>query len=387
MSIALLTEFKFLAALALVVWAYAGYPVFLVLLARLRSQRIAAAPIEPSVTMVIAAYNEERHIGSKLENMLALDWPREKLQLIVASDCSTDRTHDLVRGFADRGVELVILPTRGGKTAAQNLAVQSARGEVIVFTDATTEFLPGTLRELLQPMADPRVGCVGAELDYESAQGTEVGKGAGAYWRYEKWIKSLEGRVGSLIGVSGCLYAVRRALYRPIDADLISDFVIASDVFEQGYLTVYGRGAVSREATNEDDGREFDMRVRVAVRSINALVRRRRMLNPFRFGLFSFQLLCHKVLRYAVPELLLVAGVTHVALVAMQVRPALYGPLLGAHLAVYALAALGWLSLRRGWRLPGIHIPFYFMTVNAAALWAFVLYLRGERKVTWNTVR
>jgi glycosyltransferase involved in cell wall biosynthesis len=369
-------------------WTYLGYPLLLVALARVRTRPLETGTLEPTVSVVISAYNEEKAIRRKLENTLALDYPADKLEVIVASDCSTDRTHDIVRELAPRGVRLVVLPERGGKTAAQNLAAAEAKGEILIFTDATTEFNRDTVRGLVAGFADPRVGCVGAELEYVSEGGSAVGKGGGLYWRYEKRVKELEARVSTLIGVSGCLYAVRASAYRPIDPDLISDFVIAGDVFQRGFITVYGGGTVSSEKTHEETGKEFEMRVRVIVRTINALVRRARMLNPLRYGFFSFQLWSHKVLRYLVPELLLglFASSLYLALSDVPAAP-LYRGFVIAQLALYLCAAVGWLRQRLGLRLPLVHVPFYFVVVNLAALWALVLYLRGERKVTWTTVR
>ncbi len=378
----------FWGSLGAIGWSYAGYPALLALMARTRPHEMASGDIEPTISLVIAAFNEEKNIRRKIENSLALDYPADKLQILVASDCSDDGTDDIVREYADRGVVLVRLEERGGKTAGQNAAVERAAGDVVVFTDATTEFTPGTLRDLIQGFADERVGCIGAELSYVSNEGTEVGRGAGAYWRYEKAVKALESRVHSLVGVSGCLYAVRRKAYRPLPPDLISDFVIASEMIDQGYVTVYGRGAVSREETNEDTEREFRMRTRVIIRSINALVRNAHMLDPTRYGFFSVQLFSHKVLRYAVPELLLVALGAN-AVLAAQRGPArtLYRAMLAGQLAAYGGAALGWASQERGWKLPLVHIPFYFTHANAAALWAAVQYLSGERMVTWKPIR
>lgn len=374
-------------SLGLILWSYAGYPLSMWLLATLRPRPDRRDRVQPSITLVIAAYNEEKNIRAKLENSLALRYPGDQLQIIVASDCSTDATHEIVRSFADRGVELVVLPERGGKTAGQNLAAAHARNDILVFTDATTEFAPDTLRDLVQPFADPEIGCVGAELEYVSEGRSEVGKGAGAYWRYERWLKGLEARGHSLIGVSGCLYAVRRALYRPIDPGLISDFVIAGDVYERGYRTTYARGAVSREVTHESTEREFRMRTRIIIRSWNALVRRAHLLNPLRFGWFAYQLICHKLLRYLVPHLLVIALLAHIARVALAPCSIAYNALLGAHLGVYLLAWLGWCSQTFHLRLPLVHVPFYFVHANAAAGWAFVKYVQGERMVTWNPVR
>ncbi|HVU51648.1 MAG TPA: glycosyltransferase family 2 protein [Polyangia bacterium] len=371
-----------------VLWTYAGYPALLVALARFRARDVVREAIEPKVTVIISAYNEEKDIRRKLENTLALDYPPEKLEIVVASDCSTDRTHDIVRELEPRGVRLAVLPERSGKTAAQNLAASMATGEVLVFTDATTQLSPDTVRGLVQGFADPRVGCVGAELAYVSERRSAVGKGGGAYWRYEKKVKELEARVLSLVGVSGCLYAVRAAAYRPIEPELISDFVVAGDVYSRGYITVYGRGTVSQERTHETASKEFDMRVRVIIRTINALVRRGRLLNPLRYRFFAFQIFSHKVLRYLVPQLLLAALLVGLEL-ARSASPyaPLYRALTVGQLVIYGAAALGWLSLKLRLRIPLVHIPFYFVIANVAALWAFVRYLRGDRKVTWNTVR
>ena len=394
MKVTLIVAVTFWVSLAGVFWTYAGYPLLLLALARLRPRprgerpSSQSAPFEPTVTVIISAYNEEKAIGQKVKRTLALDYPTAKLEIIVASDHSTDRTHDIVRDLAPRGVRLVVLPERGGKTAAQNLAAASAGGEVLIFTDATTELDPGSVRQLVAALADPRVGCVGAELEYVSEEGSAVGKGGGLYWRYEKWVKQLEAAVSTLIGVSGCLYAVRASAYRSIEPDLISDFVIAGDVFQRGFITVYGGGAVSSEKTHEETGEELEMRVRVIIRTINALIRRARMLNPLRYGFFSFQLFSHKVLRYLVPEMLLAlfASGLYLAVAAGSAAP-IYRASVLAQLAFYFAAAVGWLRQKLGLRIPLVHIPFYFLVVNFAALRALVLYLRGERKVTWTTVR
>ena len=192
-----------------VFWTYLGYPCLLAVLARFSRRQLIIAPIEPSVTVIISAYNEQKHIRQKLANTLSLDYPPEKLEIIVASDCSTDQTHDIVRQFQDPNVKLVILPQRGGKTAAQNAAVREARGEILVFTDATTLLQPDAIRQLVKGFADPRIGCIDAPHESLSEQGTLVGRGGSTYRSYETKIKDLEARVNSLIGVTGCLYAMR----------------------------------------------------------------------------------------------------------------------------------------------------------------------------------
>jgi cellulose synthase/poly-beta-1,6-N-acetylglucosamine synthase-like glycosyltransferase len=371
-----------------VFWTYAGYPCLLALLALVQKRRLVAAPIEPTVTVIISAHNEQKHISQKITNTLELDYPKEKLEVIVASDCSTDQTHAILGQYRGQGVKLVILPQRGGKTAAQNAAVEEATGEILIFTDATTILRTDAVRELVKGFADPRVGCIDAPHQSVSRKRTVVGRGGRAYRRYESRIKELEARVNSLIGVTGCLYAVRRFLYEAIDPELISDFIIASKIYSKGYISVSSQGIDTQEVAHEDVSREFEMRVRIVIRSIHGLVREARMLNPFRYGFFSFQLLSHKVMRYLVPEFLL--GTLFLSLALAQSDSSwagLYGWLFAGQLALYFAALLGWFSLRFKIPAPFLHIPFYFVISNLAALWGFLEYLRGERRITWTTVR
>jgi cellulose synthase/poly-beta-1,6-N-acetylglucosamine synthase-like glycosyltransferase len=334
---------------------------------------------------LVAAYNEEAVIAAKVQNLLEAGYPAS-IQVIVASDGSNDRTDELVSAITDQRARLLDLP-RGGKTRALNAAAEAATGEVLVMTDATTHLAPGTLEALVAPFADPKVGCVGAELEYMSENGSGVGKGTSAYWRYEQKLKSLEARVCSLIGCSGALYAVRAAAHRPIHVELDDDFTMSWQVYDQGYFTAYARGAVSSEAANEDEAVDFRMRVRVIIRAVNALWKNRRFWNPFRYGWFSLQLVSHKVLRYAVPWFLAAAFMLHIAILAEGTARPVYAALAAGHVGVYACAVLGKFSIARGWNIPLVHIPFYFMHVNAAAFVGTAKFLAGNRAVTWDTAR
>lgn len=379
----------FIVCVLLVCYVYVGYPILLWMRSLATNPDISATPVEPSLTIVIAAYNEEKDIANKLELVLSLDYPAAKREIIVASDCSSDRTHEIVRSYSSRGIQLLELTTRGGKTAAQNQAVAASKGELIVFTDATTVIAKDALRHLIAPFSDLRVGCAGAQLEYQSELETAVGTGGGMYWSYEKQIKQWESDTCSLIGLSGCLYAVRRTAYRAIPANLISDFVTALDVYQQGLCCKYAPDALAFEKTNEDAQREFGMRSRVIVRSINALVNRAEMLNPFRYGYFAWQLWSHKVLRYLVPVFLIGILVSSAALAG---RPGLAGLfflltattstilLVLVPIAYAVFAALGL-------RTKLLSAPFYFVHANAAALWGLISYLGGSRQVTWKTIR
>jgi cellulose synthase/poly-beta-1,6-N-acetylglucosamine synthase-like glycosyltransferase len=376
-------EFLFWGAVGVLAYVYVGYPAIVRLLARLVGRRVRAADVYPPVTIIITAYNEAKGLASKLDNVASLDYPGPAPEIIVASDASADATDEIAAGYPRAAVRLLRVEGRQGKTACQNAAIGAAGGEIVVFTDATTRLDAGALRALVRPFGDPSVGCVAASLVYESHAQSLTGQGGSAYWGYEVALRTAESELGSLVGVSGCLYAVRRSAYRPIPPQLISDFVIALYVRERGLRTVLEPGAVCFEETHERSGKEFSMRVRVAVRSINALVHEARFLNPARVGVFAWQLLSHKLLRYASPFFWIVALAANAALAP---RP-LYAVLLAGQLAVLALGLLGFLLQGAGRGLGLLGKPYYFLLTNVASLVAALRYLRGERMVTWNPVR
>ena len=372
-----------LAAVALA-YAYVGYPVLVWLVSRLRPRAVRRAQFEPVVTVVITAYNEERDLAAKLENTLALDYPKDKLEVLVASDCSSDRTDEIALAFAARGVRLHRQAERLGKTAAQNAAVELARGEVILFSDATTLYQPDVLRAMLPNFADPSVGCVAGKLIYVDPAATSVGQGAKSYWGYETFLKTHESRACSLIGASGCLYAVRRSAYVPLYHEACSDFIIATKMVEQGLRAVYEPRAVCTEETNRQADKELRMRVRVIAQTYTDLWRHRRLLNPLRGGFYAVELLSHKVMRYLVPLFLLVALVTSGALAP---RSLFFALTFAGQAAFYAAALAGWLLERAGARVRVLSLPHYFVLANLAAVIAFYKFARGERYARWEPIR
>jgi cellulose synthase/poly-beta-1,6-N-acetylglucosamine synthase-like glycosyltransferase len=338
----------------------------------------------PSVSVIIAAYNEERDLAAKLENTLALDYPKELMEVIVTSDCSTDRTDDIARGFAPRGVRLHRQPERYGKTAAQNAAVELARGEVLLFSDATTLYRPDVLRVMMPAFADPSVGCVTGRVAYVDAEASSVGHGTRSYWGYEFLLKKHESLVSSLIGVCGCMYAVRRSAYVPLYHEACSDFVIAPKMVEQGLRAVYEPDAVCTEETNRRADKELMTRVRIAAQTFADLWRNRAMMNPARSGFFAVQLISHKVMRYLAP-LFLIAVFAASALLAPG--SLFFKAVLAAQLCFYGAAAAAWALERAGVHSRLLALPQYFILGNLAALIAFFKFLRGERYVRWEPIR
>ena len=383
--IQLIAKLIFWLSMSALGYTYVGYPLVLYLVSSVRPRSVRRGDVLPTVSVIITAYNEERDLRAKLSNTLALDYPKEKLEIIVASDCSTDRTDEIAREFAQSGVRLHRQTERLGKTAAQNAAVSVARGEIILFSDATTLYNADVLRLMVPSFADASVGCVAGRLIYVDPAKSSVGKGARSYWGYETFLKRHESRACSLIGASGCLYAVRRSAYLPLYPEACSDFLIATVMVEQGLRAIYEPDAVCTEETNRRADRELRMRVRVITQTYTDLWRHRAMLSPLRSGFYAVQLLSHKVLRYLVPFFLLTLFISTavLALHSLGFRLAL-----AAQLFFYALAATGWLLERAGSASPRLFaLPQYFMLTNLASLVACYQFLRGERYARWEPIR
>jgi cellulose synthase/poly-beta-1,6-N-acetylglucosamine synthase-like glycosyltransferase len=377
-------------SLLTIAYVYAGYPLTLWLLpGRARhatghpspseSLRAVSAPeCQPTVTVVIAAFNEAAHIGATVQNKLDQDYPAHLLDVIVVSDGSTDGTDDIVASIGGARVTLIRQDRRQGKTLALNRALAAARGEIIVFSDANSRYEPPAVTRLVAALDDPQVGYVTGRLNYEDPGQTATGGGSGLYIRYENWLRQLETRVGSVVGVNGGIDAVRRRLYAPMRADHLPDFVLPLRVVAQGYRVIYRDDAVAHEAALGHHADEFRMRVRVSLRAFHALVATRALLHP-RHGLFAFQLLVHKVLRY----LLIVPLATALLCSALLGGSPAYGAIFGAQITAYALAAIGWFSGGKI-RLRVVFVPFYFSLINIAAGAALLSFLRGERHVLWT---
>jgi glycosyltransferase involved in cell wall biosynthesis len=372
----------FWCAIGAIAYVYIGYPALIFLLARLRPRPVLPGPSLPTVSFIIAAYNEETSITAKLDNTLALDYPRERLEIMVVSDGSTDGMEDLVRTRFGGRVKLLALRGRRGKTLAQNAAVAAATGEIIVFSDATTVYHPPCLRALVSRFADPAVGCVTGSVTYGTEGAAAVDRGRSTYWGYESFLRWHESVFASVLGAAGCCYAVRRALYTPLEADVISDVAQVIHVLDQGRRAVVAEDAVVFEPPESGTiGDELQRRARVITRGLRVKFRLRRFF--LRHPWFLLQVLSHRVLRWAVPIFLIVAFVANLFLL----DRGLYRLLFAGQLALYATAALAYLLERRRVHVPGLVIPLYFCVVNLAPLLALRALVRGDKQVTWETGR
>lgn len=371
--------------IALTGYAFVGYPALLWAMARLRRVPIARADIEPELTIIVAAHNEAAVIACKLESILQQDYPLECLDIIVASDGSTDTTSAIVDAYSDRGVRLLDLP-RAGKASALNHAVTEARHDILLLTDANAILAPGALRALVRGFADPAVGGVSANERRDPATiMSGSGFGERLYWEYDKWLKQAESDIGSMVSASGSLYAIRRALFRPIsDPSATDDFAISTQVVRAGKRLIFEPDAVTWEPAVSTGELEFNRRVRIVTRGLRSVYGVRELLLPWNGGFYSVQLWSHKVLRRLVG--FFVAGITLTNL--SLVRRPDYRWLLVPQLIAYVFAFAGWRGQRRSWgRKPWFYIPYYFCLSNLATSIGVIQFLRQRRVSIWEPRR
>ncbi|AEU37846.1 glycosyltransferase family 2 protein [Granulicella mallensis] len=373
----------FLTSLGLLLYTYFGYPLLLALLS-LSFRRQATRPsTDFTLSVVICARNEAHGIGNKLEDTLLLNYPSDQLQIIVVSDGSTDETCKIVEGFADRGVELIVLAHQRGKTHAQNVAVRQVRGDIVVFSDATTKYSADALQYLAGVFMDSDVGAVSGRYLYVNPKThSTTTTGAKAYAGFDNTIRSLQSRVNSITGCCGCIYAVRRALYTDLRDDIISDLVQPLYVLRKGFRVKYEPRAIASENATSSPRQEFSMRARVVARALMGLLSVYELLLPWPHPWYAFQLWSHKLLRFATP--LLCSGIFLSSLLLWRSHHIQVFLALEASLLVLALIAA---LIPRSNRPRILALPLYFMTVNAGMVAGIVQLLRGNRHVIWQPER
>ena len=368
-----MAEVTFWGSVALVLYAYVGYPLALLILARVRSRPVEKGSSTPNVSVIIAAHNEEGRIRDKIENTLAQDYPSHALDIIVASDCSTDRTDEIVREYSET-VRLVRSAERRGKEAAQGIAVLAARGDVLVFSDAATALAPNGISRIVRNFDDPSVGCVSSADRCIDEAGALSGEGA--YVRYEMFLRQLETRVCSLVGLSGSFFAARRDVCRRWAVDRQSDFNTLLNAVDLGWRGVLDPDSVGYYRTIANPANEFQRKVRTVVRGMAVLGPNLRFLNPWRFGIFSWELASHKVCRWLVPFAMIAAVLSNLILAS---RSPLYQTTLILQAAFYLTALLGlWIDVRM------LRLPLFLCVANLAVLTAWLRFARGERISMWR---
>lgn len=371
-------ETLFWTALLTLIYHYVGYPLLLLALGLRKKGALHTADTTPSVSLIISAYNEAAVIRQKLENSLSLDYPRDRLEVIVASDGSTDRTPEIVREYAG-DVALYHYPQRRGKNTALNDTIARASGEILIFTDANGMYRKDALRKLLRHFADPWVGCVCGELIYRNPTGNPVAEGYNHYWRYDQWLKKLESRLHSLLGANGSIFAARCALNEPLNSRTSNDMVLPIKIASRGYAVLYEPEAVSVEAGSANEGEELRRRSRIVARGLlgvwevlPAIIRQGRLL-------LFVQLVSRKLIRYVFPLLLAALLVSNVFL-----EGYFYRVFLGVQLLPYLLFPIGYLLNRAGKKLRLLSLPYYFFVGNLAALLGLLKVASLQELAVWE---
>ncbi len=373
--------FAFTSAIFLVIWAYLGYFVLLKILSYMIQKNVNKKEFFPFVSVIITAYNEEKRIQQKLDSTLRTVYPKDKMEIIVASDGSTDKTDEIVKSYQNKGVILISFPERHGKHFCQGKAVEKSSGEIIILSDATTFLKENAISIIVSNFADPKIGVVSG-TDIIANENNES-QGEGLYVRYEMVLRALESKVGSLIGASGSFYATRHSLCAEWHDDMSSDFYLPIVAYKNGYRTVSDDDAIGYYNIIEDDKKEFKRKVRTVVHGIDVLMHFKYILNPLKYGFYSIQMLSHKLARWLVPFALIVAFIANTYLLH---RGSIYRAIFLCQIIFYGIAFLAF-AIKRLRENKLFKIPYFFVMANYSILVAWFEYFKGERYITWQSTK
>ncbi|MBI4358120.1 MAG: glycosyltransferase family 2 protein [Candidatus Omnitrophica bacterium] len=380
----LIFSFLFWFSTGVVAYTYFGYPAFLYVLSIFLKQPVRKAPAEPSVSVIISAFNEERAIERKLVNLLALDYPEEKLEILVGSDGASDRTDEIVSKFHSARIRFFRFVENFGKPHVLSALVQEAGGEILVFTDARQEFDRDTVRALVANFEDSKVGCISGELYLRMpSQGSgAVAGGMNAYWRYEKFLRKKESAIGSMLGATGAVYAIRKILFpKALPADiLVDDMYIPFEVIAKGYRAVFESEARAYDQVSKESAQEFKRKVRTLTGNYQVFKHFPKLFIPFKSPI-AWQLFSHKFLRLFVPFFLVLVLISNLFLL----KQSFYLYCLVLQIIFYGLATYEAWRMKNHERKKGIgYLPYMFCLLNYSAVMGFLCFIRGEQQVTWE---
>jgi len=377
------------AAVLLVAYTYFGYPLLLRLVGS-TSPKSIPTPTDtedwPHISFSVPAYNEEAQIDELIKSLLALDYPRDRVEILVVSDASDDRTDEIVRGYADQGVRLLRMPERGGKNKAENAAAHELSSDIIVNTDASIRIAPDALKPLIAVFADPAIGCASGRDVSVGSDDDIANAGESGYVGYEMKIRDMETKVSGIVGASGCFYAIRSHLHRlPLPEQYSRDFSAALHAKEHGYRPVSVTDAVCYVPRTTSLRKEYRRKVRTITRGMQTLWHKRHLMNPIRHGWFAWMLFSHKVCRWALPWAAAAAGL---ALVALAMDGALWAQaVVAGGIILLILAWIGWLRAEAASVGKIFSVPAYLVAGNVAAMHAFLRAISGGKDALWEPTR
>jgi poly-beta-1,6-N-acetyl-D-glucosamine synthase len=382
-----------LLSLFLVFYTFFGYGILLYVLVKLRAVLKGRRPLPdnrghwPTVTLVVAAYNEESFIEEKIQNSLSLHYPADKLQFVFVSEGSTDRTPELIARYPQ--IRLLHQPERRGKIAAIDRAMHEINTEIVVFTDANTFLNKEALTNICRHYADPKVGAVSGEKRVHIDDVADATAGEGFYWKYESKLKTWDSELYSVVGAAGELFSVRTALFEPVPSDtILDDFMISLRIAEKGYRIVYEPTAYAVETGSESIPEELKRKIRIAAGGIQSIARLPALLNPFRNFVLTFQYVSHRVLRWTItPFLMITALVVNGVVLFLPDTTLFYQLLFAAQALFYGMALMGWLTEKRQIMIKVLFIPYYFCMMNYAVLAGIRRYFLRRQTTLWEKAK
>lgn len=379
-------ESLFWISVAAILYTYAGYPILVWLLSRLRAHEVQRADIAPRVSIVIACHNEQDKIERRIRNLLACDYPAGLMEIVIVSDGSTDFTAEVARRYATNHVNLLAYESQRGKATALNVGVEIAGGEIIIFADARQSFEPAAIKQLVANFADPSVGATSGELLLDGGGSSSVGEGVGLYWKYEKWIRKSESRAGSTIGATGAIYAIRRALWRPLpEATILDDVYTPMGIALAGHRVVFEEKARAHDMATDSAGREFARKVRTLTGNYQLCQLMPRLLVPNNLLLVQFY--SHKLMRLVSPIFFLLLFATNLIIAASSSGAVqlFYQAAFGGQLIFYIGVLAGGYLLKRNRKVRLLNFAYVFSLMNAAALVGLVYFVLGKRNIWART--
>ncbi|WP_316820154.1 glycosyltransferase family 2 protein [Pedobacter gandavensis] len=379
----------FWISIFLIIYTFVGYGFVLYFLLKIKNLIIKPFIFQegkelPRVSLLVAAYNESEIIEEKIKNTLALNYPKDKIQLIFTTDGSSDDTPDKVRQFSE--ITLLHIDSRAGKMAAIKRAIPFINGEITVFTDANTFLNKDALLELVKHYQNPKVGAVAGEkriLVPETADASSAGEGF--YWKYESLLKKWDYALYSGVGAAGELFSIRTALYQPVESDtIIDDHMIAMRIAENGYIIAYEPNAYAMETASADVKEELKRKIRIAAGGIQSILRLKKSANPFHNPIFTFQYISHRVLRWTITPFLLILAFILNGIIAIETAAPFYQILFGLQVIFYTLALIGFYFENRNIRIKALFIPYYFCIMNYAVMAGIIRYYKKNQSAAWE---
>ena len=384
--------------LFIIFYAYFGYGILLFVLIKtlrllgLRKKYAGNEDYEPEVTLFVAAYNEKDYVDAKIKNSLELDYPIEKIKQVWVTDGSDDGTQEVLKKYADKGVEVYHEDARGGKIGAMNRGMAFVKTPIVIFSDANTMLGKESIRRIVHLFRNPKVGCVSGEKriyqkEMDSAAGTE-----GIYWKYESILKKWDAELYSVVGAAGELFAIRTELFQKVEKDtLLDDFIISLRVAEKGYTIQYDPEAYAIETASADVKEELKRKIRISAGGIQSIIRLKELLNPFKYGILTFQYISHRVLRWTLAPLGLLLILIFNLIIVLNCGIInfnnIYVWIFWAQILFYLSAMLGWYFENKKIKIKILFIPYYFFIMNLSVYLGIIRYFKGKQTVKWERAK